>query len=203
MNTKAVGVEKRVIFLRGKKTVLRPLGRADVPELLRGLNDPEVSQFVIRGWPLHEAEEEEWIENLPKRKDDLVLAIETAEGDFIGVIGLHKISRQDRTATLGASIFRKDHWGQGYGTDATMAILAYAFLALNLRKVNAEIYDFNQRSLAYSKKCGAVEEGRQKLQVWRQSMTNGNWDEGAYHDVVLIGIFREDWLTIYRKWKER
>ncbi len=195
--------KKGVVFLRGKKTVLRPFSQTDREELVRGFNDPEVGQFTMRLRPTLDSEEEEWITGLSKRKDDVVLAMEAEGGILIGSIGLHGISWRDGTATTGTVIIRKDYWGRGYGSDAKMALLAYAFLELNLRKINSRVYAFNERSLAYSRKCGYVEEGRQKAQIWKQRFVNGKWDEGNYYDVVLLSVFREDWLPLWRKWQER
>jgi RimJ/RimL family protein N-acetyltransferase len=42
----------------------------------------------------------------------------------------------------------------------------------------------NRRAIAAYKACGFVEEGRQRQQ---------HWARGAYHDVVLMGILREEW----------
>ena len=36
----------RVVFLRGKKTILRPLHKEDVKKITVWINDPEVTQYL-------------------------------------------------------------------------------------------------------------------------------------------------------------
>ena len=40
-----------IVFLRGKKTVLRPLLESDIPKLQKWINDPDVRQFLKRIFP--------------------------------------------------------------------------------------------------------------------------------------------------------
>jgi len=185
----------RVVFLRGENVVLRPLGKSDLPRLLRWINDPEVRYFLEAFMPMHEGEEEEWLESLSKRKpNDLVLAIETKEGEHIGNIGLHRISWRDRTAVTGALIGEKEYWGKGLGTEAKMLLLDYAFNTLNLRKICSQVLAFNGRSIAYSKKCGYVEEGTFRAHIFRN---------GEYHDLVNLAVFKKDFERARAEWQEK
>jgi len=184
---------KRVIFLSGKKVVLRPVCKeTDLDSIYRWINDPEVNRYVEGYLPMTKEAEAEWIDRVSKNKD-IVLAIETLEGRHIGSMGLHKIKWKDRTATTGAMIGEKDHWGKGYGTDAKMILLNYAFNTLNLRKISSSVFSFNKRSLAYSLKCGYKVEGV----LNRQRFVNGR-----YYDEVLLGVFKKDWQPLWREYKK-
>jgi RimJ/RimL family protein N-acetyltransferase len=147
----------RVIFLQGKKTILRPLNKqTDLPYLTRWINDPEIRSFVLVYQPQMLESEEQWVDAIAnnKRPNDILLAIETLDGRFIGTMGLHNISWKDRTATTGAIIGEKEFWGKGYGSDAKMALLDYAFNTLNLHKICSAVIAYNERSLNYSLHCG-------------------------------------------------
>jgi len=136
--------QQKIVFLEGEKVILRPLNKAtDLQNCVRWMNDPEVLQFLSRVNPVSFMEEEEWFDNLANRHDDILLAIETKEGRFIGVLGLHNIDRVNRTAIHGISIGEKDYWGKGYGTDAGMVLLNFAFNSLNLRKVRSSVIALN------------------------------------------------------------
>ncbi len=185
--------EKRVIFLKGKKVVLRPLCKeTDLDSIYRWINDPEVNKYVEGYLPMTKEAEAEWIEKVSKNKD-IILAIETFGGRHIGSMGLHNIKWKDRIATTGAMIGEKDCWGKGYGTDAKMILLNYAFNTLNLRKIFSSVFSFNKRSIAYSLKCGYEVEGLLK----RQRFVNGR-----YYDEVLLGVFKKKWQSLWREYKK-
>ncbi|MCI0405084.1 MAG: GNAT family N-acetyltransferase [candidate division Zixibacteria bacterium] len=184
----------RLVFLKGKKTILRPLRKATDFELcLRWINDPEVNPYLLVHFPVTEKKEKEWFDNLANNPSEVVLGIETLDGRLIGTMGLHRINNKDRTAMTGALIGEKEYWGKGYGTDAKMTILDYAFNTLNLRKVNSSVYAFNKRSLKYNLKCGYKVEGVRKKQIFRN---------GKYNDEIVIAVFKEDWLPIWKKYQK-
>lgn len=183
----------QVVFLRAQKCFLRPLEKTDAPLLTRWINDPEVTQFLERNMPIMQALEEKWIEGLQGSKTDIALLIVTNAGKPIGVMGIHHINWIDGTATTGAFIGEKEYWGKGFGTDAKMILLNYAFNVLNLRKICSRVYAFNGRSVVYSKHCGYVDDGCQKKHVFRN---------GKYHDVIQLALFKEVWLPYWNKYKK-
>lgn len=184
--------ELKVVFLKGKKTVLRPVMKSDLPMITQWINDPEVRRFLNAYLPQNEKDEENWLDAHSKNKTTgVVLLIETLEGRPIGVMGIHNINWRDRVSTTGAFIGEKDLWGQGYGSDAKIALLNYAFNTLNLRKICSSVISFNQRSLHYSLKCGYKEEGVFKEHIFR---------DGKYWDSIQLAIFREDFEPVWEKY---
>lgn len=186
-----------IVTLRGKKTVLRPIEEADLPLLVRWLNDQEIVQYLMRYLPVSMEEEKEWFKQLSADKStDIVFAIVplagTYAGQLIGTMGIHRISWRDGIAFTGATIGVSEYQGKGYGADAKMNLLNYAFNTLNLRKICSMVLAFNERSLRYSARCGYKIEGRRVNQVYRN---------GAYHDEVLLGVFKEDWLPIWERYQ--
>ncbi|MEK7135410.1 MAG: GNAT family protein [Patescibacteria group bacterium] len=183
--------ENRVVFLKGKKVNLRPVMKADLPLITRWINDPEVRYFLANVVPQSLEDEEAWLAGLSKKKDThVVFVIEKADGQPIGVMGLHGIHHVDRTATTGSFIGEKEYWGKGLGTEAKFLLLDYAFDTLNLRKICSEALAFNERSIRYSLRCGYKEEGRLKDHIFRN---------GKFHDKVLLAVFREDFVPIWEK----
>jgi RimJ/RimL family protein N-acetyltransferase len=185
--------EPKLVFLKGKKTILRPLRKATDFELcLRWINDPDVNQYLLVYFPVTEKKEEEWFDRIANNPNEIVLGIETLDGKLIGNMALVHINAKDRTASTGALIGEKEYWSKGYGTDAKMTLLNYAFNTLNLRKINSSVYAFNKRSLRYNLKCGYKVEGVRKKQIFRN---------GKYHDEILIAVFKEDWLPIWERYQ--
>lgn len=193
MIRKAESKKPALVFLRGKKTILRPLRKATDFELcLRWINDPEVNQYLLSYFPVTEKKEKEWFNRLANNPTEIVLGIETLAGKLIGNMALVHINAKDRTALTGALIGEKEYWGKGYGTDAKMTLLNYAFNTLNLRKINSSVYAHNKRSLKYNLKCGYKVEGVRKKQIFRN---------GKYRDEILLAVFKEDWLPIWNRYQ--
>lgn len=190
---------KPVIFLEGRKTILRPINKAtDVIPVTRWINDPEVTVFLKAYSPHSEESEKGWFESLDKDKNNIVLAIEAKIGSdgeiqFIGLMGIHHIDWRLQSATTGAIIGEKEFWGKGFGTDAKMILLDYAFNTLGLRKICSSVIAYNKRSLNYSLHCGYKLEGTFRKHSFRK---------GKYWDAYQLGIFKEEWLPIWRHYKK-
>ena len=187
--------EQRVVFLKGKKVVLRPMRKeTDLESSVLWLNNEDVRCFLALYLPVNFRAEEEWFDKLAKDKENIVLAIETSDGKFIGIMGLHRINWKDRTATTGAVIGDKEYWGKGYGTEAKMLLLDYAFNTLNLRKIGSMVIAFNKRSLAYSLHCGYKVEGVLKKHIFKKR---------KYWDEIVLGVFKKDWLSARKRYNAR
>lgn len=189
--TPSANVLSPVVFLRGRRTILRPPTKADAAIMTRWINDPDVRQFVTTSYPISEETEATYLADVNKPDKNVFLVIEV-DGRPIGTMGLHSINLIDRTCTTGAIIGEKDCWGKGYGTDAKMALLEYAFDSLGLRKIHSSVIAYNARSLAYSLKCGYVEEGRRRQRFFKK---------GRHYDEILLGILRKEWAPKHKLWK--
>lgn len=179
-----------IIFLKGKRLYLRPVWREDVPLMLKWSNDPDLrGLYRARAVPIHQAEADEWIAQLHKRRDSLSFVVCLNDGPAIGMIGLHTIDWESRVASTEAVIGEKEFWGKGYASEAKIILLHYAFDTLNLHKIWGAIFAFNKASQAYNKKCGYKVEGVQRRQIFAN---------GKYHDRILIAVFREEWLPVWK-----
>ena len=93
-----------IIFLKGKRAILRPLLVEDVPLLHRWVNDPEVNRFIRIDTPMTLVEEMEFFQGLHKRKPNDIIFMIVVDGKPIGTMGIHQIDWKSRTATTGAMI---------------------------------------------------------------------------------------------------
>ncbi len=167
---------------------LRAVTREDLAAFVRWFNDPDVTQFLSRIWPLSMEEEEDWFQRVLSRpRWERPLSIEVREGRawvLIGTVGFSKIDWLNRWAELGIAIGEKAYWDQGYGTEAVQAMVAIAFTLLNLNRVQLEVYEFNHRGRKAYEKVGFRLEGRR-----RQARYLG----GRYHDSLIMAVLREEW----------
>jgi RimJ/RimL family protein N-acetyltransferase len=93
-----------------------------------------------------------------KRKDRLAFIVLDEKGEYLGTVELYDILPREQ-ATLGILIGRKDRWGQGYGTEAVRAALAYAFGPLGLKRVRLRTFAHNLRARRAFLKAGFREVG--------------------------------------------
>lgn len=185
--------DKPLLFRVGSAVYLRPVLREDLANLTRWINDPEVTQNLTTVFPKSPEDEDKWFEGLQEKQGvDVVFTIALKEGDRqIGIMGLHGINTVNRTATTGSFIGEKEDRGKGYGAEAKMLLLHYAFQTLNLRKINSVVYATNTASRRCLKKCGYKGEGVQEKQIYRN---------GEYVDLIIMGVFKEKFLHIWKKY---
>lgn len=172
-------------MLHSQRVTLRGLTRADLPRLCAFNNDlaVELAGGGDPPWPqaLARLEAEFDQEAAKGGRDGMRFAIEVA-GEFIGQCALFNVDATARTCELGIGIGDKAYWGQGYGREAIQLLLDYAFRYQNFRRVWLRVNGSNQRAQKAYRACGFVEEGRQRAHVW---------SNGAYDDLVLMGLLRE------------
>lgn len=110
--------------------------------------------------------------------------MQTKTGQPIGTIGIHFIAQPHRLAMLGAKIGIPAYWGSGYGTDALLLVLDYAFDWLDLRRVWLMTTSMNARVMRQMQKVGFTLEARQR----RAALADGVW-----WDWLTYGLLREEY----------
>lgn len=178
-----------VIFLEGKKTILRPFKEEEVTIMQRWINDPQIRCFLTTTFPMTIENELEWLEkaNIPNKKIHLAIVVKGSNAP-IGSMTLENINWIDGTAITGTLIGEKESQGKGFGTDAKLQLLKYAFDTLNLRKIKSCVLSYNDASLKYAIKCGYREEGR---------LQREHFKDGKYWDLIQLAVFREWWEPYY------
>jgi RimJ/RimL family protein N-acetyltransferase len=139
--------------------------------------DPAIlhSPKATRGWI--EKHLDDWLAN--------EFEIRTIDGDkAIGSVGLGGDIKTHGDAFVGIGIGEPEFWNKGYGTEAMLLILQYAFMELNLHRVSLDVFSYNSRAIRSYEKAGFKLEGRQRGMLLR---------EGKRWDMVFMGILREEW----------
>ena len=176
--------------LEGNLVRLRAIRSEDLDEMLRLFSDFEsVRQFVFQGppFPPTKKDEQNFIDSNSMMKETYNFAIETLDGAYIGGCGIPKIDWVSRVAMVGIWIGREDFQGKGFGTDAMHTLCRFIFQQINIRKIALTVYGFNERAIRSYEKIGFQTEGRLRDAMYRN---------GAYHDVVWMGMFEEEFIGI-------
>jgi RimJ/RimL family protein N-acetyltransferase len=104
------------------------------------------------------------------------LAVALRDNDeLIGAMVLFSIDWVHRTAETASEIFRPEHRGGGYGTEAKHLMLALAFDQLGLHMVYSSVSESNPRSAAALRKQGYRLGG---YTAWKSFIAGGlcgNW----------------------------
>lgn len=188
--------KQQVVFRQGNRVILRPVQEEDLSQFQVWVNDPEVSQYLGQFLPASMEDERAWLSRISKStgQDVTVALVDRKNNTLIGSMGLHKIDHRNGTAVTGALIGNKKYWGKGYGSEAKMLLLEFAFNELNLRKVYSYVLEYNARSLAYAHKCGYVEEARLPKHYYRK---------GQYWDQVILAVYREHWEELWKTYSQK
>ncbi|GAB4580704.1 MAG: GNAT family protein [Anaerolineales bacterium] len=177
-------------MIYGDRIRLRKLERADLPQFVIWLNDPEVRAGLGMHLPISQAEEDRWYEKMlarPPEEQVLVIEVrEEAHWQMIGSTSLFDFDWRNRKAEFGLLIGDKNYWNRGYGTETTALILKHGFETLNLHRIELKVFSSNPRAQRAYEKAGYVLEGIQRQAEFRN---------GQYVDDHLMAVLREEWLA--------
>lgn len=178
------------MHVKGKQLTLRAIERSDLPTLQAWANDPITQDGIGEihfpsSLDFHEA----WFVGLKSDRFNQRFVVETPEGAIIGLSSIINIDWRNRHAWHGLVIGDSRHRGKGYGLDAIMATMRYAFEELNLMRLDGSMIEYNTQSIALY--CGPKlcwrEEGRKKKYFYRK---------GRFWDQVIVGVTREDYEAL-------
>lgn len=111
-------------------------------------------------------------------------AIETlAPPGFIGWCSMFRWNPVYRSLGIGYCL-DEPAWGQGYATEAVRAMLTWAYEALDLNRVDAELNTRNLASARVLEKLGFVREGLRREDCIVDGEVSDSW---------IYGLLRRDW----------
>jgi RimJ/RimL family protein N-acetyltransferase len=176
-------------LLHGSRVRLTALRPDDLSTIARWYQDAGFMRLYDArpAVPKTEAALAHWLEEVGKAENTLPFAIRPVEGDdLIGTLELDGILWTHGVCGIGIAIGDRTNWGQGYGTEAAGLALAFAFDELNLHRVQATVFTYNERSIALFERLGFRREG-----VFREFLHR----DGERYDMVLYGLLDREWRS--------
>ena len=181
-------------FWQGKLVRLRPMRRDDAELWLsEEQSDSDAGRFLSCGVELPKSEHAaaefgERYAEFNNKSERIMFSIETLDSELVGGINIHSMNRKNRTFETGSRIYRAFR-GRGYGFDAKIVVLRYAFHELGYQKYNIRCLETNGPMVRQAKRLGCREEGRIRRQIYT---------DGKYHDELIFGLTREEFDELLR-----
>ncbi len=182
-------------MFQGKKILLRAPVLADADgyfALPEGMNTASQRAGDRVHFPVGADQRKTRLEEMVKQDpmgDSYFLLMQTPEGEVVGNINTHSISRFSGNFSYGIGVV-PDHWGKGYASEALQLLLHFYFSELGFQKCNGHAYAFNENSIRLHERFGFVLEGRIRRE---------HYAGGQYWDVLHFGITREEFWDKYGK----
>lgn len=190
-------VKKSVIFnlfskiptLTTEHLTLRRMKPADAADMFEYACRSDVTEYLL--WEPHKS--------LDQTRDYLhFLQTRYRTGDFydwaivdnhdkkmIGTCGFARLDFDNNLAEIGY-VLNPVYWGRGLASEAVCRALEFAFMELNVHRVEARYIVGNDRSRRVMEKCGMSFEG-----IARSSM----YIKGQYRDIGTCAIVSDEYIT--------
>jgi len=176
------------VRLETPRLVIREREEGDCPAVLEYASDLETVKYMEWG-PNTEEQTREFLKasavaRTADTRNDFDLAVTLRNGGrLIGGCRLSVDSRVNRRASLGY-VLNRAFGGQGYATEAALAMVGYGFEALKLHRIMATTHPNNKASGRVLEKCGFRYEGRRR----EDKLVRGEW-----RDSLVFSILEQDW----------
>lgn len=138
-------------IIETERLILRPLTVADDADAFEWHGDPEVNRYMV--YPLYTDVEQSraWIAGLGPNENEFGFELKST-GRVIGAGGIKYIAGEDAWE-LGYNLSRA-YWGKGYATEASKALIRWAYDTQGARDFIACHATVNAASGNVIRKCG-------------------------------------------------
>jgi RimJ/RimL family protein N-acetyltransferase len=170
--------------LQGTRYSLRLIRQEDLPALYQlATAEPVSGRWRYRGAAVS-------LEQFSKELGDGVLCQfvlhETGADDCLGLVIAYAHDPYSRTAYI-AIVLRPECWGSTAAGEALHLMLRHTLRTYNLRKLYAEIPDYNY---------GRVSSGAGRLFEVEATLKSAQYADGRNLDVHILTVDREEWEAI-------
>lgn len=175
------------VVLHTERLLLRPMVAEDAQALFEIHSQPETHRYgSTPPWSSINDAHEKIARHIEAHSLGYYLQLGVVLADSQRLIGdccLYAFDAQCRRAEIGYGI-APAYWGNGYMTEALLALVMHGFKAIRLRRIEADIHPDNHASARVLERLGFLKEGflRERWQVG---------DEIS--DSVIYGLLRSDW----------
>ena len=172
-------------ILKTTRLTLRKIKPEDAEAMYQYASKDDVTKYVL--WNSHKSIEttKQFIQMMIDQYEEgnLAWAITLKETqEFIGTIDFVMYNKAEKIAEIGYALSDR-HWGKGYVSEATKALLDFGCNELHLVRIQARCFADNIGSERVMQKVGMTYEG---------TMRKAKFAKGKHHDIKMYAILRED-----------
>jgi RimJ/RimL family protein N-acetyltransferase len=178
----------RFIAIETPRLIIRRFRAPDLASFMAYRNDPEVARY--QSWEsISITEAQEFIARQSRLRPGIPgrwfqFAVELkASGALAGDCALLINKLSPRIGELGYT-FAREHQGAGFATEASRAVIDYAFESFGVNRVIATTDCRNTRSWALMERLGMRREGH---------FVQNAWFKGAWCDEYQYALLRDEW----------
>ncbi len=159
-------------MLKGKIISLRRVKQDDLKFLRDWRNTPSIwennTQFIL----LNLKQQNSWFKKINDNisKERMFTVIDGKQNP-IGICGLVQIDEDNRNGKVAIIIGNTKNHSKGIGTESLNLLLEYGFKELKIHRIDAEVIEYNKKSLNFFKKLGFKQEAVMRDYIFR----NGKW----------------------------
>ncbi|MFZ1770291.1 MAG: GNAT family protein [Caldilinea sp.] len=175
-------------YWQWREVRLRPLHHDDAALwLAEEQSDSETVRFLNYGMDLPKSAQaaRAFVERYAEfnhRDERIMFSIETLQGELVGGINLHSMDRTNGVFETGTRVYSA-YRGRGYGFQAKVIVLRYAFHELRFQKYNIRCLENNEPMIRHAGRLGCQAEGRIRRHIYT---------DGRYYDELIFGLTREE-----------
>lgn len=147
-------MQDRTFVLRGDSVALVEMTEADQPMFRAWLLDPELREQIDNLSLPSPEDQMNWFRRVREPDRRFFSLVTLPEATLIGNAGFVEIDGSKNEATLRITIGNPDARGKGYGSEAVLLLLRYAFTVAGWKRVLLRVLSTNARAIRTYEKAG-------------------------------------------------
>ena len=173
-----------------ERLAVRRMEDGDLGDFLEYEQRPEHTRYLARG-PYVEGRAREFIAQMRDMEigaegNYLHLALELkATGQMLGTVCVKVASQAHRQGDIGWFL-HGDYQGRGLATEASRALVVFAFADVGLHRITAHCDAANERSRRMMERLGMRREAH---------FRHAAFFDGVWHDQYLYAMLEEEWIA--------
>lgn len=164
---------------------LREIKDEDSRVFFKWINNKKLVNFNSNYKPISQKDHENWFYKIQNQNDSIYFTITLYSNNkgekIIGSTSLRKIDYINKKAQFQIRIGEIDEHNKGWGTLTVQKMVEFAFLDLNLNRIELEVFETNSQAKRVYEKCGFKIEGIKEQDIYIN---------GKYVNVILMAILK-------------
>ncbi|MFI6701428.1 GNAT family N-acetyltransferase [Streptomyces sp. NPDC050509] len=184
------------VSISTERLVLRPYELADIPAHIEMMNDEMVTAWTSVPHPYTDKDAEVWVRRIAPNERRTGRGIAFAVHEFLTqrLVGVVRLRRTNWRALATEAAYVTAPWarGEGYATEAMLAVAQWLFGDLRFERIEVRTPADNTASQQVAQKIGCISEGvLRNAWIARSQTEDGGWTD-IRTDLIVWSLLPED-----------